>query len=178
MRGVALDRYLGPHTREMPVIRMGRLGDGVNACTDEGWRAGMAVTASLFDTIGAAITSAANVHTDTATGTRVGDVTAGGVGTAFTGGGAALATGYVAACSPAPGSGATSPAAGSPTNADITALLSATREELANARLDSTTSEAARAREAATASQRTQQYLMIGGGLAVAALVAVLVLRK
>ncbi len=171
VRGAVLDSYLGRHVQDVPVVRVGRLGTGINACTDEGWRAGMAVTASLFDTIGAAITSAAGTGEER-------DRTAGGVGTAFTGGANALATGYTAACTPAPGSGATVPSVGSPTNSDITAMLSATREELAASRISATEADAARARAAAESSQRTQQYLMIGGGLAVAALVAVLVLRK
>ena len=171
VRGSVLDSYLGRGVRDTAMVRMGHLGTGINACTDDGWQAGFAVTASLMDTIGAAINAAAGTGEDR-------DRTAAAGGTALVGGADALAAGYAAACAASPGTGATVPSVGSPTNAEITALLSATREELAASRISATEADAARARAAAESSQRTQQDLMIGGGLAVAALVAVLVLRK
>lgn len=173
VRGVVLDDLLGANTVDVPSIRLGRLGDGVNVCTDAGWSSGLTIGSSLLSAIGSAITASAG--TSGTEGYDAGRATAGRTTTASAD---AFATAYAASCVPAPGTAATSPAVGSPTNAEITAMLSAARTELAATREAATSAEIERARAEAAQTQRTQQYLMIGGGVALLALVAVVALRK
>lgn len=172
VRGSVLSTYLGAGRMDVPVVRLGMRGlSGTDYCTDSGSRAGFAVASSMMDLIGSIVQDRAGTGED-----RDRDAyTAGG---AISGAGDVLAAGYAAACAPAPGDSSTSPTVGSPTNAEITAMLTATRDELARARTSSTEAEMARQREAAAGTQRTQTYLMIGGGVALLALVAVVALRK
>lgn len=173
VRGAVLDSYLGSGRRDALSIRLGGrgLGDGFNACTDTGYRAAAATTTALMDVVSGFL----NTRAGTA-GTDSYDRGFADASRATAGAAAVYNTAYEAACA-TPETDATSPTVGSPTNAEITAMLTATREELARTRTSATEAEMERTRAEAAATQRTQQYLMIGGGVALLALVAFVALK-